>query len=103
MKAWLYPDRKQEEIGATRFLLSAYMVRPEALGKDDIDMDNDIIEKNWGFKTKPEAEKFAIKILSRDDLAFGAVTTQEQIVDWFVKEDLIAEWKNVGESEEITA
>jgi hypothetical protein len=27
---------------------------------------------------------------------------QEQAVDWFVPEDRVAEWRNVGDSEEFT-
>ena len=103
MKVWLYPERQQEEFGATRFEVSTEIVRPEAIGKDEIDHDDDIVSKHWGFKTKEQAEKFAAELLKRDDLAYGAITIQKQVVDWFVKEDRIAEWQDVGESEEVTA
>jgi len=31
--------------------------------------------------------------------AYGSATVTEQVVDWYVEEDRIAEWTNVGEPE----
>lgn len=103
MKVWLYPERQRAELGETRWEVSTDIVKPEAMGKDEIDIDSDLQCKRWGFSDEAKARKFAIEVLKRDDLAFGAVTLQKQIVEWFVREDGIAEWQDVGESEEVTA
>jgi hypothetical protein len=41
--------------------------------------------------------------MERNDLAFGAAYIQKQVVGWFVQEDRVGEWQDVGESEEVTA
>lgn len=102
MRVRLYPEKTWEEFGATRFEVSTEIVRPEAMNKDDIDIDSDLIRAHWGFPTEDKARTYAKKVLGRNDLAFGAVTLQKQVVDWFVREDRVAEWSDVGESEELT-
>ncbi len=98
----LYPEKIYVHLGEVRYLLSTEVVRPESMGKDEIDIDSDLITKYWAFATEERAREYAATILECDDLAFGAVTLQKQIVDWFVREDNVAEWSDVGESEEIT-
>ena len=103
MKVFIYQDRTWEEFGATRFEVATEIVKPESMHKHDIDIDEDLIHKAWGFPTEEKARVYAKKVLARDDLAFGAVTVQKQVVDWFVEEDRMAEWADVGESMEYTA
>lgn len=103
MNAWLYPEKRRAEIGEVRWEVYTDVVRPEAIGKDEIDIESDLIHKRWGFSNEAKARKFAMELLDRDDLAFGAVTLQKQVVEWFVREDGIAEWQDVGTSEEVTA
>lgn len=101
MKVWLYSEHKQANLGHVRFLVAAELVRPESIGKDDIDRDEDIVTKRWAFPTKDKADSFAREILKRTDLAYGCVTVQEQVVAWFVKQDKVAEWQDVGDYEVI--
>lgn len=103
MKVWLYPEKTREDLGARRFEVYTCIVKPESIGKDEIDIDEDLLHKRWGIKSKTKAQAFAQGLLKRDDLAFGAVTIQEQVVGWFVEEDGIGEWQDVGEAEEVTA
>lgn len=102
MRVKLYPELTFAELGAIRFELSTEIVKPDAMGKHEIDFDNDIRIVHWAFPTEEQAREYAAKVLDRDDLAFGAVTLQKQVVDWFVREDRVAEWSDAGESEEIT-
>lgn len=100
MKVRVYPGKTFEEFGAIRFELTYETVRPGAdLG--DIDPDNDLIWHGIGFKTVEAARKKAAQILKSDITAFGQVEIQEQRVDWFVEEDRVAEWADVGELEQI--
>jgi hypothetical protein len=41
-KVWLYPDREWKEFGAEQFEVTTDVVLPEAIGKDDIDIDRDV-------------------------------------------------------------
>lgn len=102
VRVLLYPEKIYAQLGDVRYLLSTEVVRPECIGKDEIDIDSDLITKSWAFTSEEKARERAATILERDDLAFGAVTLQKQIVDWFVQEDNVAEWSDAGESEEIT-
>jgi hypothetical protein len=103
MKVILYPERIWGTFGDTRYLLETEIVKPESMGKDEIDIDSDLMRKQWSFKTEDKARQFAnASVLTRKDLAFGAVTLQKQVVDWFVQEDNVAEWSDMGESEELT-
>ncbi len=102
MRVLLYPEKTYAQLGDVRYLLSTDIVRPECIGKDEIDIDLDLLRRNWAFPTEAKAREYATAVLARDDLAFGAVTLQKQIVDWFVREDNVAEWSDVGESEELT-
>ena len=102
MKAWLYPEKRRAEIGEVRWEVSTDVVKPASTGKDEIDIDSDLQCKRWAFKIEGDARKFATEVLKRDDLAFGVVTLQKQVVEWYVREDGIAEWQDDGESEEVT-
>lgn len=100
-RVWLYPEREKANLGDTRWLVSTWIVLPEAMTKEEIDPDVDVVTKNWSFGSHSGATKKAYEVLTRDDLAYGAVTIQEQTVDWFVREDGIGEWVDVGEQEDL--
>lgn len=101
MKVLLYPEKTWAELGAVRFEVATELVKPGAMGKDEIDIDEDLQRVSVACLTHEEAVAKARKILERDDVAFGAVSIQKQVVDWFVREDRVAEWADVGDSEEI--
>ena len=101
-RVWVYPDREWKQLGEFQFQVQAEIVRPESMGKDEIDIDEDVRSIAWSLPTYEKAAAHAQKVLGRDDLAFGAVYIQKQVVDWFIKEDRIAEWRDVGELEEVT-
>lgn len=98
-KAWVYPERQFELIGAVRWQATWEEVKPSAQGKDDIDIDADIAHKRVNFKSKEEAFKYGREILDAGKTAFGQVTVTEQVVDWFVREDRIAEWRDTENEE----
>lgn len=98
-KVWVYPERKFEELGAERWHLSWEAVKPAALDKDDIDIDEDIVWLSVNYKSKEAAIKRARKVVDSFTTAFGAVTVTRQVVDWFVEEDRIAEWANTSDEE----
>jgi hypothetical protein len=102
MKVFVTPEHTWEEFGAIRWTVTTDIVKPEALGKDEIDFDLDLLHPKWGYPTESQAREKAVSILKRNDLAFGTVTLQKEAVDWFVREDRIAEWSDIGEPEEIT-
>lgn len=100
-RVWMYPEREWASIGDIRWEVSTWVVLPDAMDKDEIDPDRDVVEKTWAFDTEAQAKIYATTVLERDDLAYGGVTIQKQTVDWFVREDGIGEWVDVGESEEL--
>jgi hypothetical protein len=102
MRAWLFPEKQYAEIGQERWEVSADIVKPSAVG-DEIDIDTDIQHLAWAFATASKARAYAQEVvLTRNDLAFGCTRIQKQVVDWFVEEDRICKWTDVGEAEEVT-
>lgn len=72
----------------------------------DIDPDSDIdyYHKSFrGSEAQKQALDFARKEVNKGKTAYGLVMVQKQVVDWYVEEDRIAEWKDVGDGEEVTA
>lgn len=100
MRVLVYPEKQYEEFGARRWDVSTEFVKKSAMGKDDIDMDSDIEYVHRPCKTREAALDAAKKLVAHERIAFGAVRIQEQVVDWFVEEDRVAEWADVGEGEE---
>lgn len=101
-QVWVHPEHVRAELGAIRWSVATDIVRPGAMGKDEIDHDDDIVNKRWAFPTREQADAFAAKLLNRNDLAFGAVIIQREVVDWFVREDGVGEWRDDGEADEVT-
>src|SRR6516162_442309 len=72
----------------------------------DFDPDSylDRYYKNFrGEDAEQKAKEFAQKEVNKGKTAFGVVVVYKQVVDWYVEEDGIGEWKTVSEREEFTA
>lgn len=98
-RVWVYPERQFEELGATRYQVSWEEVKPASKGKDDIDPDEDIIYRFANYKTKEAAMKKARQVVDGFITAYGGASVEKQVVDWFVREDRVAEWQDAGERE----
>lgn len=104
MKVRVYPEKTIEEFGAIRWQVEWQEVTPEALvrnkdGDADFDLDSDLVTLRKYYKTEEGAMRGAREVHKRrhDWLAFGTIYVQKQAVDWFVEEDRVAEWTDVGE------
>jgi hypothetical protein len=101
MQVWTYPEKRREELGAKRWEVRWWTRRAGTdANAEDIDFDRDIEENGRAFKTYPAAKAFAEKIYPES--CFGCASIQQQVVDWFVEEDRVAEWADVGDSEEVS-
>lgn len=98
-RVWVYPERTFEMLGAVRWVASWEEVRPSAVGQEEIDPDSDIIYHHVGYLTKEMAMEDARKLIRDCKTAFGQVTVTRQVVDWFVEEDRVAEWRDTGDVE----
>ena len=58
---WVYPERTFNHLGDVRYQISWEEVRPEAVGKDEIDHDMDIRYLHRNFANKETAMKEAQK------------------------------------------
>jgi len=105
MKVWVYPEKTYEELGAVRWevewdvMTKGYHARVAADPNYESDMDSDFAFAYRTFKTEKSAKAFARKIVKAGDTAGGAARVQKQVVDWFVEEDRVAEWADVGETD----
>ena len=103
-RVFVYPEKEWRNLGEKRWQISWEELRKSvelAPGKD-IDFDADVFTVYRVFDAKSAAEAAAKKIILTGKPFFGAVSLQEQIVDWFVEEDKVAEWADVGNAEEIS-
>ena len=101
---WIYPEKTHEPFGATRWLASWYVLRPgvDPDSEEDWDPGFDTIEKHIVCKTADAARRAARKVVASGATLFGCAEVQEQRVDWFVAEDRVAEWADVGRAEEVS-
>lgn len=109
MRVWVFPEKVYEELGAKRWEVEWWEVTAkarkrveaaEARGEsDEYDRDSDIVScyKVFPHNAKGRAVAFARKMAHSDNSAFGSAEVIEQVVDWYVEEDRIAEWVNSGE------
>jgi len=102
-KVLVYPERTWEFIGAVRWDVSTELVKPSSIGSQDIDPDIDIEYVHVPKTTWDGAVKTAKRLVKHQRIAFGAVRVQKQIVDWLCEEDHVAEWIDVGDSEEFSS
>lgn len=100
-KVWTYPEKRWEELGAVRWEVEWWTLRPGAQDLEEHDPDRDIRCHYRTFKTRAAAVKYAKGVVSRGESFYGCATVQEQRVDWYVEEDRIAEWVDVGREEQI--
>ena len=100
MRVLVYPEKVFEEFGAVRFDVTTELVKAKYMDLDDIDPDVHLEYVHVPTKTRDAALKAAQKLLQHDRIAFGSVRVQKQVVDWFVEEDRVAEWTDVGDHEE---
>lgn len=71
----------------------------------DIDPDSDIDNYYQTFRgadARDKALEFAKKEVAKGKTAYGVVMVQRQVVDWYVEEDHVAEWRDAGEQEEVS-
>lgn len=101
MRVYVYGDSKLRDLGAIRFEVEWITIKEKAKNKTDVDPDLDTITHVEYFDTESEAITYGQGIYSTTELYWGVVTIQKQVVDWYVEEDRIAEWTNVGNSLEI--
>ena len=104
MKVLVYPEKTREEFGAERWVVEWQEVKPSSDIRGEtteIDPDTDLIWQHRYFrdKTGDRAIIYAKATVASGCTAYGTVTVQKQAVDWFVEEDRVAEWSDVGEPE----
>jgi hypothetical protein len=103
MKVFVYPEKTREELGAIRWVISWEQLKNSVPPNgEEIDFDRDIDYMFVGYSTEEKARNAAKRVLKGGKPYFGSITLQKQTVDWFVKEDGIAEWADIGQSEEIS-
>lgn len=102
MRVFVYPEKTWENRGARRWQLSWEQLRDTSKAHEEIDFDLDLINMFANFPSVDRARDAAKKILASGKPFFGSITLTEQIVDWFVKEDKVAEWCDCGQAEEIS-
>lgn len=78
MQVLLYPEKKWAEFGAIRFELSTEIVRPEAMDKDEIDIDRDLLHLHWGFPTEAKARAKMLRLNARILEAFEDYCKKEE-------------------------
>jgi hypothetical protein len=109
MRVFVYPEKTYEELGTRRWEVEWHTVKPKAIARvaaaeakgeyDEIDPDSDIVTHTRSFpaRCKGLAVALAKRMAECPTSAYGCATVMEQAVDWYVEEDRIAEWVNVGE------
>ena len=101
MRVWVYPDKTYEELGASRWVCEWYTLpkgwKPEE-GCEEDSPDPDVMVCNC---TVHHTEKAAIaaakRRLKNGDDFYGNPIVRKQVVDWYVEEDRVAEWNDVGD------
>lgn len=102
MQVWLYPEKKQATLGARRLVVAWDVVRP---GADPDDEDGDPNEqfvtrrKAFAVTEREAARTFARELVEGGKAYFGQAEITEEVVDWFVEEDRVVEWVEVGRAE----
>lgn len=99
MRVWTYPEKKYEELGAERWSVTWYEKREGVPDdKEEYDFDSDLVQRYEYRKTREAALATARERWRTCDLFFGVVEVQQERVDWFVEEDRVAEWADVGDT-----
>lgn len=98
---FVYPDKTYEVLGAERWICEWYTLpdgwTPE-LGCEEDSPDPDVLICHFtSHKTERAAVTAAKRRLKNGDDFYGSPVVRKQVVDWYVEEDRIAEWSEVGE------
>lgn len=103
MRVFVYREKTLEEFGAVRWqvewqeLTAAARKRFAADPNYEHDHDRDEVSIYEVFQTERAAKARARKVLKECETVYGCATVTKQVVDWYVEEDRIAEWADVGE------
>lgn len=107
IRVWVYPEREWQDLGAERYEVEWQAVTPRALKRiadneakgeqDEVDPDRDLEWHYRHYSDRAKALKGARAIVNFGKTAYGCATVTKQVVDWFVEEDRVAEWADVGE------
>lgn len=104
MLVWVYPEKTHEPLGAVRWLVSWHEAKPGMTANEedsDVDFDDRYTCHAKAFTAEAAARRYAQKVFGSRPLFFGVVEIQRQCVDWFVEEDGVAEWADVGDAETV--
>ncbi len=100
-KVRTYPEKKMEELGAERWRVTWETERPGCdAGADDGDFDRDLIYHSKTFATHKAATRKA-GAAARESF-FGCATIRKEVVGFEYDADLIAQWLEVGEVEDVS-
>lgn len=101
MQVWTYPEKEMAEFGARGWEVEWWTLRDGAKqdAEGDYDWDNDLESNSERFPTREAAVDFAKQVALVSH--FGVAQLQEQVVDWYVEEERVAEWTNIGSAEEV--
>lgn len=102
MKVCIYGGGR-EDLGAIRYEVEWITVKPAANHKECLDPDIDTDTYVEYFPDKDAAMKRGQEVYDTTQLCWGVVMVRKEIVDWFVEEDRIAEWRDAGDEDEISA
>lgn len=98
MRAFVPSEKAHREIGEVRWEVTWHTLRdgwtPEFEG-DGPDPDSDIVYHGKACGSESYALHVAESLVKQD--YFGSPIVQRQVVEWWVQEDGIAEWEDVGE------
>jgi hypothetical protein len=107
----VWPENTYEELGAKRWCVEWWSVTKsaqkrieaaEARGEqDEYDRDSDIVSncKYFPARAKGLAIAYAKRMAVCDRSAFGSALVSQEVVDWYVEEDRIAEWTHIDGTE----
>lgn len=106
MRVWVFPEKTYEDFGAERWEVEWYEVPENWALLTDEQKENYFPEDFpcqcrtfTGVGAERMARQFAKRQATHRANAFGCATVVRQVVDWYVEEDRIAEWSNVGDVE----
>jgi hypothetical protein len=94
----VFPERERVELGAKRWQVEWWTLKPSAVNKPEPDFVDDLDSNTRYFKTRDAAVKAAPRLA--EGSFFGATMVVEQCVDC---EDGFCEWKDIGTAFEIKA
>ena len=104
MLVFVYPEKTREPLGKRRFEVEWQELTKAAQKRYDADPnyehghDRDEVSVARYFDSKADADAFAAAKADSGDTVYGCATVTEQAVAWYVEEDRIAEWADVGEA-----